>query len=195
MKKTILTALPMAAIAFAFGTYWVSAQSTGGMHGMMHGMFGGMMGGHDEANMPMLNGKDTSPEEVADLRMLFTDHTEISRSVTNLPNGIRTITETENDALRAALVSHVVGMIDRVDQERDPQIPIQSPTLDLLFRRPELIVTTIEPTDLGVAVVQTSDDPEMVAALQTHAAEVSDLAARGMESVHEAMMKRMNGGN
>jgi hypothetical protein len=29
-----------------------------------------------------------------------------------------------------------------------------------------------------------------VTALQTHAAEVSDMAARGMQAVHEMMMKR-----
>jgi hypothetical protein len=31
----------------------------------------------------------------------------------------------------------------------------------------------------------------LVAALQTHAAEVSDMAARGMHAVHEAMARRM----
>jgi len=39
-------------------------------------------------------------------------------------------------------------------------------------------------------VVQTSDDPEVVVALQTHAAEVSDMVDRGMQAVHEAMMRR-----
>ena len=39
-------------------------------------------------------------------------------------------------------------------------------------------------------VVQTSTDPEVVAALQIHAAEVSDMSARGMQAVHEMMMKQ-----
>ena len=39
-------------------------------------------------------------------------------------------------------------------------------------------------------MTQTSDDPELVAALHTHAAEVSDMAARGMQAVHEMMMRR-----
>jgi hypothetical protein len=42
----------------------------------------------------------------------------------------------------------------------------------------------------GVVVMQTSDDPEVAAALHLHAAEVSDLANRGMEAVHKAMMRR-----
>jgi hypothetical protein len=41
-------------------------------------------------------------------------------------------------------------------------------------------------------VVQTSDDPKTVAALQTHAAEVSDLVQGGMAALHTAMLR--NGG-
>ena len=48
----------------------------------------------------------------------------------------------------------------------------------------------IEVTDEGIAVTQTSDDPEIVEALHTHAGEVSDMADRGMAAVHEMMMQR-----
>ena len=82
-------------------------------------------------------------------------------------------------------------MIDRVDTGRDPKVRIQSPTLDIIFARRDRLQTQIDLTDTGVVVVQTSDDPELVAALQTHAAEVSDMAARGMHAVHEAMARRM----
>jgi hypothetical protein len=41
-------------------------------------------------------------------------------------------------------------------------------------------------------VVQTSSDPETVAALQKHASEVSDLVKRGMAAAHENRMR--NGG-
>lgn len=88
------------------------------------------------------------------------------------------------------LATHVFQMIQRVETADDPQIFIQSPTLDIFFERPEAITTEIELTDAGIVVVQTSDDPEMVAALHTHAAEVSDMAARGMQAVHEMMMNR-----
>ena len=37
-----------------------------------------------------------------------------------------------------------------------------------------------------------SPDPEVVAALHTHAAEVSDMADRGMQAVHERMMRPQN---
>ena len=155
-------------------------------HGQHSG--NGMM--HDEMNMPMLNGKNTTQDEVDDLRALFTNHLDITRSVEMLPNGIRTVTETENAALRDALVSHVSVMITRVDAGDDPEIPIQSLMLTPIFEGGNTITTEINPTEMGVEVIQTSTDPKVVEALQKHANEVSDLAARGMDAVHEQMMSR-----
>ena len=139
--------------------------------------------------MPGLQGKDTTEDEVIDLKAIFRNHAQITRSVENLSNGIRTITETKNDELRDAIVSHVVGMIARLEEKRDPKIIIQSPTLDKLFDGSEAIKTVVTMTETGVAVTQTSSDPSIVDALQTHADEVSDMARRGMQAVHERMMK------
>ena len=160
-----------------------------GMHGggIGHGMGHGM---HDEASMPMLNGADTEPHEVEEMRQMFLRHPDIRRSVTNLPDGIVTVTESADAELAGLIASHVTGMIGRLEDGRDPQVPIQSETLAILFANRALIRTEIEATETGVRVTQRSDDPATVAALQTHAAEVSDMAARGMQAVHEAMMKR-----
>jgi hypothetical protein len=148
----------------------------------------GHVGGFGMAHM--FKGIDTTEAEEAELRAMFDSHSQISRRVENLPNGIRTVTETANPALRDLLVSHVIGMIDRVDQGRDPRVTIQSLTLDILFRNRALIATDMDPTETGIIVTQTSDDAETVAALQKHAGEVSDLAARGIVSAQEAMMAR-----
>lgn len=154
----------------------------GGQSGMMQS---GMM--HDETTMPGLVGRDTSTDEVADMARMFNEHQGISRRVENLPNGIRTVTEADDETLREAIVNHVASMTARLDEGRDPQVPIQSPTLALLFAGRDRIITELEPTDKGIAVIQTSEDPALVAALQTHAGEVSDMAARGMAPVHERM--------
>ncbi len=146
---------------------------------------------HDMTRMPGLQGRDTTAEEVGDMAAMFRNHSSLARQVTLLPNGIRTETSTPDPALRDALLRHVIGMIDRVDTGRDPKVRIQSPTLDIIFARRAQIETQIDLTDTGIVVVQTSTDPEVVAALQTHAAEVSDMAARGMHAVHEAMARRM----
>lgn len=185
MIKSHAASLAFASLLALAGT-GLSAQTH--MGGGPNGPLAGQL--HDEQRMPMLNGKNTTPEEVGALRDLFQTHYDLKRTVENLPDGIRTVTTTDNETLRASLIHHVATMITRVEESDDPQIPIQSPTLDLLFEKPELITTNIEVTDTGVIVTQTSDDPEMVAALQEHASEVSDLADRGMIATHEMMMKQ-----
>ena len=159
----------------------------GGVH--VHGQDGS---GHDEINMPGLKGENATPEESAELAAMFRSFKTLSRQVTNLPDGIRTVTRSSDPAVMANLVSHVSGMIGRVQNRQDPKIIIQSKTLDIFFARGQDITSSIEVTDEGIVVLQTSKDPEVVAALHTHAAEVSDMAARGMQAVHERMMKAGN---
>jgi hypothetical protein len=48
----------------------------------------------------------------------------------------------------------------------------------------------IEVTEEGIVVVRTSADPDVITALHVHAAEVSDMADRGMQAVHDAMARR-----
>ena len=166
------------------------------MHAAHHGnashLKGHGEGGHihDEVNMPGLQGKDTTDQEVNDLKEIFRSHQGITREVTNLINGIVTTTEAEDEQLREAIVSHVSMMVTRLEEGKNPEVFIQSPTLDALFGVYEDIDTEIEMTDKGVKVIQTSSNPEAVRLLQTHAAEVSDMAKRGMQAVHERMAKQ-----
>ena len=163
----------------------VAQMQSGLMHG--HGADGS---GHDEMTMPGLRGVDASPVESAEIAALFRAFQRIERNVEHLPVGIRTVTYSADPDVMAILVSHVSGMIGRVEEGRDPQIFLQSPTLDILFERGGELTNTIEVTDEGVVVTQTSQDAEVVAALHTHADEVSAMADRGMAAVHEMMMQR-----
>lgn len=160
-------------------------------HGHMSGGQGMHM--HDEATMPGLRGLNATAEESAELAILFRNFDTITRDVENLPNGIRTVTRSSDQAVMDALVSHAVGMIDRVHEKDDPQIMIQSPTLDMFFLHGDEIVSDISVEDEGLIVIQTSDNPEMVAAMQLHAAEVTAMADRGMAAVHEMMMEQRRG--
>ena len=153
----------------------------------MHGADGS---GHDMMTMPGLRGVNATPEESAELAVMFRGFGTITREVEMLPDGIRTVTRSSDPEVMAVLVSHVVGMIERVGREDDPEIFIQSPTLDIIFERGDAIGTKVEVTDDGVVVEQVSHDPEVVEALQVHAGEVSDMADRGMMAVHEMMMRR-----
>ena len=143
--------------------------------------------------MPGLRGANATTEESAELQRLFHHFDTITREVTNLPNGIRSVTYSSDPYVMDALVSHVTGMIARVEALDDPQIFIQSPTLDIFFERGDRLTSVIEITDDGIIVEQTTEDRDLVEALHIHAAEVSAMADRGMAAVHEMMMERHQG--
>jgi hypothetical protein len=190
---------------------WALAQSAGhgpaGMRGMgpgMHGQMGpgmnGLMGpgmrgrmgpGMMGMGLEMMGGSATMDER-RDLHDLFFNHDQIKRTVTNLPDGIRTITESDDPQLANTIKKHVAEMGQRVEEGRDPGLPIEGPALHAIFRDKDKIKTTYEVTEKGIIVVQTSADATAVKALQDHAAEVTDLAQRGMVAAHETMMR--NGG-
>ncbi len=161
------------------------AMRHGGMGpGMMHGMAGGMMGGrmqHDEAF-------------AADMRLvheMLAYNERIKRTVTNLPDGIRTVTVSDDALVAQSIVAHVASMEKRLSEGR--VFNLFSPTLPVLFEKKDKIRTKVEATGMGVVVTQTSDDAEVVAALQAHAAEVSELARDGMAAMMRGMRANMMG--
>ncbi len=189
-----------AALALAVGAVQAASRDHGPMHGMagamgqdhhgpgtMRGMMQGMtMGVHDDS--------DATPAELDDIHALFQKNDRITRTVVKLPDGIRTLTESDDPAMAQTIKDHVAGMIQRVGEKRDPNLPIESPALKAIFKHYDKIETRIETTDKGVLVVQTSNDPETVLALQTHAGEVTDFVQRGMAAMHDAMMRRQREG-
>jgi hypothetical protein len=171
---------------------------SGSIYAMTH--HGGMMSHHsgnhtehDEVNMPGLNGIDTTKQEVGDLKNIFKNHQKIKRSVVNIENGIKTSTESLDPRIKQSVVNHVVLMVQRLQNNKNPKVLIQSPTLDKLFDYFNEIKTEVMFTENGVDVIQTSSNQIVVKLLQQHASEVSDMAARGMEPIHERMMRSGKG--
>jgi hypothetical protein len=158
-------------------------------HGMMgHGMMGqGMMGrgamGH--------GGNAATATHVRDIHALLADHSRIKRTVTNLSDGIRTITESDDPAVAQTIKTHVADMMRRVEAGDNADLPMQTSKLHAIFRNKDKIATKWEATEKGVVVVQTSSDPETVAALQAHAADVTGLVQGGMRALHAAMMREV----
>jgi len=149
----------------------------------MAGMRTGMMGmGHDSTTMA----------QMGVIHELIMNHDRVRRTVTNLPDGIRTVTESDDPRLAMLIRTHVASMDQRVKTGDDPGLPMESEAVHSIFRDRDKIRTTTELTANGVVVVQTSTDPKTVAVLQQHAAEVSDLVRGGMAALRAAMMK--NGG-
>ena len=197
LMKTVITYLAIFAAGVAAAFFFLHHENGKHDHAERHQSHHNMQsadhhhkGGthkHDEVNMPGLQGKDTTEQEVSDLKEIFRSHKGIIRDVTNISNGIVTTTEAKDETLREAIMSHVSMMVTRLQEGKNPEVIIQSPTLDALFEVYDEIETEIEQTDLGVKVIQTSTNPEVVKLLQTHAAEVSDMSERGMNAVHERM--------
>jgi hypothetical protein len=196
MKKRTIISLGAAALALGIGAYAFTAASEEGhgfgppfMHhrgmGHMGGAMGpGMMGiGHDSATMTQLGV----------IHELLANHDRIRRTVTNLPDGISTVTESDDPKIAEWIKSHVAEMGRRVTAGDDPGLPIESSALHAIFRDKDKIHTTVETTEKGVALVQTSDDASTVAELQKHAAEVTGLVQGGMSAVHTAMMRNAGG--
>jgi hypothetical protein len=177
MKRSIVALAGLGIVAGA-----AFAHPDGGMeHGMMmRGMRGGMGG-----PMGAMHG---DPQFQADMRLvheMLASYRTLKRSVTNLPDGIRTVTESGDAQAAQALKAHVASMQQRLAEGRI--FNLFSPTLPVLFEKKDRIRTAVETTARGVIVTQTSADAEVVAALQAHAIEVSELAAGGMAAMHRAM--------
>ena len=155
-------------------------------HNMMMGMGPGMAMSHDSRFMA----------EMGDIHELIVNHDRIKRTVTNLPDGIQTLTESDDPKVAKYIQQHVASMDQRVSSQSDPGLPIESPALRTILRNGDKVRTIVQTTANGVIVTQTSSDPDTVMALQKHAAEVSDLVQRGMVAIHEAMTKNrgMHGG-
>ncbi len=70
----------------------------------------------------------------------------------------------------------------------------QGITLPVLFENKNKIQSTLEVTGKGSIATRTSTDAKVVAALQGHAAEVTELAQEGMAAFHRGMMASMAAG-
>ena len=122
---------------------------------------------------------------------MLAGHDRITRSVENIPDGIRTVTESEDPQVAQALKAHVASMEQRLKDGR--VFNLFSSTLPVLFDNKDKIITKVQITEKGAVVTQTSAHPEVVAALQGHAGEVSELARDGMAAMMRGMRSRMMG--
>jgi hypothetical protein len=200
------------AVSFAhpdgMGPGMMQGMGPGGMGPpMMRGMGSGMMrgpgpvgpaGAHGPIGGPMAGGAQHDEAFAADMHLvhdLILNHDAIKRTVTNLPNGIKTVTESDDPQIAQALKAHVASMEKRLNEGRE--FNLFSPTIPVLFQNKDKIKTVVEMTDKGASMTQTSSEAAVVAALQAHAVEVSELVRDGrfamMRSAQAAMARRARG--
>ena len=97
-----------------FILFVASASAHAQRPGLMMGA--GMMGTrHDSATMA----------QMAVIHELILNHDRIARTVTNLPDGIRTVTESNDPLIARRIKEHVVTMNQRVAAADDPGLPMR----------------------------------------------------------------------
>jgi hypothetical protein len=117
----------------------------------------------------------------ADMRgihFLFAHRNSIVRTVTEIPGGVRTLTEADDPAVTAQLQQHVEAMSARLKEGRP--INARDPLFAALFRNADKIDVQIEKTTKGLRVTETSADPDVVTLIRRHAAVVGAFIANGM---------------
>lgn len=134
-----------------------------GMHRSM--MQGGMMG----AGM-----RDMQP-----IRGLLANHERIARTVEDLPNGVRTVTTSDDARVTRLIRTHVRQMQERY--ARDQPIRSMDPLFRELFERRHEAHLEIRDIPGGVEVLHTSANPEVVLLIRQHARHfVNEVVERGM---------------
>ncbi len=152
-------------VVFAAGAATVLAQGQG--QGRMDGMG---MGGNQ-------------PQDMKTIHALFGDHKKITRTVTNISNGVETVTESDDPKVKALIVEHSWAMKARL--EKNQPIRQWDPLFAELFKQADKIKLEITNTPKGAKVTETSADPYVVKLIQAHAAGVSEFVSVGMPSMHK----------
>ncbi len=156
-----------------------------GMRGMkgMHGMQGmkGRMGGG-----PGMMGMAGDARFQADRQMfhfLLNNRKKIQRDVKILDNGVETVTESDDPKVAAVIQKHVASMYERL--EKGQPVRMGDPLFRALFQSAGKVKMTVEKTEKGVHVTETSDDPYVAKLIQAHANVVSLFVKRGFDEARK----------
>ena len=169
------------AIVGGLGVTPVNAQEAGccrGMHGQQPG--GGRHG------RPHGGGRHGDPSHQADreiFHFLLEHRADIRRTVTPLPNGVETLTESDDPTVVAKLQTHVQAMARRVEEQRP--IHRRDPLFAEIFRHADKIKMQLTPTPQGLKVLETSDDPYVVQLIQAHAEVVNLFVKNGWSEMRK----------
>lgn len=111
---------------------------------------------------------------------LLNDHTKIRRAVRHLPNGVAATTESDDPHVAARIIDHAKAMQTRMAS--GARVRVWDPVFADLFAKHESVRMEVTPTAKGVQIIETSDDPEAVALLRSHAMGVSEFIRAGFDA-------------
>jgi hypothetical protein len=168
----------LAASVLSWVALGVPAGAQGPSHCPMHG--GGGHHSRGGGRAPAAGGPAATNDHAADmevLHFLLDQGSRIRRTVNVRENGVETLTESDEPAIADKIRVHVASMYDRVKEGR--RIHQRDPLFRAVFDHADMITFTTEPTEKGVRVIQTSQDPSVAALIKAHAEVVSKFIANG----------------
>ena len=127
-----------------------------------------------------------SPTDMSRYMEMFNRHNELTRTVEEIPAGIRTTTQSDSPELAAQLKAHVSSMYSHLEQRGE--VMCMSDSLPTLFRHADGYRRQLTLTPTGVIAEETADDPQLVAAIRAHAQEVTGFVRDGMPPMMRGMM-------
>lgn len=163
-------------VAFALGLGFLLAASASAQTGsqacrrgggMGRGGHGGMAGKMDEGHA----------EDMAVFQFLLDHRDQIRREVEELPDGIESVTESDDPEIAAKIREHVAAMYRRVEEDRP--IHARDPLFAEIFRHADAIEVEMVATAKGLEVKETSDDPYVAKLIKAHAKVVDAFLANG----------------
>lgn len=110
-------------------------------------------------------------------QFLLANHEKIRRSVKVRPDGVETLTESDDPEIAAKIKEHVQWMEYRVEETQP--IRMRDPLFAEIFRHTDKIKMSREETGKGVRVIETSEDPYVAKLIKAHAEAVSGFVKRG----------------
>jgi hypothetical protein len=130
------------------------------------------------------------PGRIADMaadrdvfHFLLTNHADIKRTVKNRDDGVETVTESDKKEVSAKIQEHAAAMHKRVKDGNG--IRLRDPLFAEVFKHYDQIEMTVEKTEKGVKVTETSKDKEVVKLIQAHAEVVSKFVKDGFDEAHK----------
>jgi hypothetical protein len=128
-------------------------------------------------------GDSAHQEDMALFHFLLDHREEIRRSVEELPDGVETLTESDDAEIAGKIREHVRAMYSRLEEGRP--IHARDPLFAEIFRHADKIEMTMENTEGGLRVRETSTDPYVAKLIKSHAEVVSRFLANGRAEMHK----------
>jgi hypothetical protein len=114
---------------------------------------------------------------------LLENRKDIRRTVKQTKTGVETLTESDKPEVAKKIKEHVTAMHKRVKEGKG--IHYRDPLFAEIFKHYDKIVMTVERTEKGVKVTETSDDPYVAKLIQAHALVVSKFIENGFDEAHK----------